>query len=252
MEDIHTTRELLALRKLTRAIGDVITTQLKEYLVTLTPLFRQRAVFGDNIQGSGKESPKGADQAFAELQGLYQTIATKPPFSLTRDLKAPLMQMTPALDLTPWEYDHAAKTDGDTRTITVSCPLKWVLTYASYTPQRLKELLADRNRDDGVLQQFALHYLALHVVISKRPGLTRLLDILHFPLGSGNLAAFGGLPVTYIQSSISTSLPPDQLVIESSELSGKDAFEELVAISDIETLRDPLKERLRELVTGRG
>jgi len=252
MEAIHTTRELLALRKLTRAIGDVITSQIKEYLLTLTPLFRQRAVFGDNVQGSGKESPKGADQAFAELQSLYETIATKPPFGLARGLKAPLMQMTPSIDLAPWEYEYTARTGGDTKTITVTCPFKWVLTYATYTPQRLRELLADRSRDDSVLQQFVLHYLALHVVISKTPGLAGLLEVLHFPLASGTLPAFGGLPVTAIQSSISTSLPPDPLVIESTELSGKDAFEELVTVSDIERLRDPFKERLLRVITSQA
>jgi hypothetical protein len=252
MEEIRTTRELLARRKLTRAIGDVITAQLKEYLDTLTPLFRQRAVFGENIQGPGKESPKGADQAFADLQGLYQAVATKPPFNLPRDLKAPLMQMTPSLELTPWEYEHTARADGDSKGVTVTCPFKWVLTYATYTPQRLRELLADRNRDDSLVQQFVLHYLALHVLMSKRPGLAALLEVLHYPIGSGTLAAFGGLPITTIHCAVSTGLPPDPLVLESTELSGKDAFEELVVLGDIERLRDPLRERLLELVGAQG
>jgi hypothetical protein len=58
------------------------------------------------------------------------------------------------------------------------------------------------------------------------------------------------LPVTCISSSISTSLPPDELVIESTELSGKDAFEELINVGDIEKLRDPFKERLLDVVRG--
>jgi hypothetical protein len=36
-------------------------------------------------------------------------------------------------------------------------------------------------------------------------------------------------------------------VIESAELTGMDAFEEVVDVSDLERLPDPLKERLLEL-----
>jgi len=49
-------------------------------------------------------------------------------------------------------------------------------------------------------------------------------------------------------SAISTRLPADELVIESTELSGTDAFEEIANIDDIAALRDPLRERLLEAV----
>lgn len=244
MEEAYTAQKLLALRKLTRTTGEIINSQMREYFTSLTPLFRQRAVFGDYIQGSGKEAVKGADQAFKELKALYETVATVAPFYLPKELTSPLMQMTPSLELTPWEYIHTAKTDGASKAITVTCPFKSFVTYAGYSPQRLRELLENRNRNDGELQQFVLHYLAMQVVISRQPGLTRILDTLHFPLSSGQLPGFGALPISYITSSISTSLPPDDLVIESTELSGKDAFEELINVEDIAKLGDPLKERL--------
>lgn len=244
MEEGYTAQKLLALRKLTRTMGDIINGQMKDYVASLAPLFRQRTMFGDYIQGSGKEPIKGAEQAFKELASLYQTIATVAPFHLPKELSSPLMQMTSSLELTPWEYLHTAKTDRESKAVTVTCPFKSVITYAGYSPQRLRELLADRNRNDSELQQCILHYLAMRVVISRQPGLTRILDTLHFPLASSQLPGFGALPITYITSSISTSLPPDILVIESTELSGKDAFEELINAGDIASLGDPLKERL--------
>ena len=122
-----------------------------------------------------------------------------------------------------------------------------MVTYTGYTPRRLKQLLADPNRRDDELLQFVLHYLAMHVVVSKQPGLTAMLDTLHFPLSSGRLPGFGDLPVTRIGCSISTSLPPDELVIESTDLSGKDAFEEIVNVEDIAKLGDQLKDRLLEI-----
>jgi hypothetical protein len=97
-----------------------------------------------------------------------------------------------------------------------------------------------------------LHYLAMNVVISAQPGLGQLMETLRFPIGSTQLPGFGNLPVTYISSAVSTTLPPDAVVIESTELSGKDAFEEVVNVQDIETLRDPLKERLMEVVQRGG
>lgn len=76
--------------------------------------------------------------------------------------------MTGALELTPWEYAHIAKLDDQTKVIAVTCPFKSIVTYAGYSPHRLKELLAGRNRDHGELQQCVLHYLAMHVVIAKQ------------------------------------------------------------------------------------
>ena len=38
------------------------------------------------------------------------------------------------------------------------------------------------------------------------------------------------------------------MIIENTEISGTDAFEELVNIEDVARLRDPLKERLTELI----
>ena len=131
-------------------------------------------------------------------------------------------------------------------------PFKSILTYSGYAPSRLKELLNDRNRSSGELQIFVLHYLTMHIVVARQPGLARLLDTLHFPLATGHLEALGNLPITYIGSSISTSLPPDELVIESTEMSGTDAFEEIVNVEDIENLRDPLKERMLEIVKKSG
>ena len=130
----------------------------------------------------------------------------------------------------------------------VTSPFKWVVCYAGYGPRRLRDLLAHRDRDHGALQQAVLHYLAMHVVISSQPGLKQLMERLRFPIGTAQLPGFGNLPVTFISSAVSTTLPPDSVVIESTELSGKDAFEELVNVQDIANLRDPLKERLTEVV----
>ena len=53
-------------------------------------------------------------------------------------------------------------------------------------------------------------------------------------------------------AAISTLRPPDGVLIESTEFSGMDAFEEVVKVDDISKLREPLKERLIELAQAQG
>lgn len=248
MEAIYTTQKLLALRKLTRVAGEIINSQMREYIETLTPLFRQRSVFGEYIQGSGKETAKGAEQAIKELKHLYETIAIAAPFHLPKELDVPLMQMTSSLDLTPWEYTHVAEPDGEQKRVAVTSPFKWVIAYKGYSPRQLREILVNRNRNEGELQQAVLHYLAMHIVVSRQPGLARMLDALHYSLASCQVPTFGSLPITYITSSISSCLPPDALIIESTELSGKDAFEELINVDDIAMLGDPFRKKLMDTV----
>ena len=66
-------QSLLALRKLTRAITDAVRVQMNEYLKTLTPLVRPKAVLGEYVQGSPRESSRRADKAFGDLTALYDS-----------------------------------------------------------------------------------------------------------------------------------------------------------------------------------
>ena len=78
------TQQLLQLRKLTRAVSDQLRGQLKDYLVTLSPLIRPRTVLGDYVQGSVKETVRGADKTFKDLQSLYESVAGASPFHLAK------------------------------------------------------------------------------------------------------------------------------------------------------------------------
>jgi hypothetical protein len=50
-----------------------------------------------------------------------------------------------------------------------------------------------------------------------------------------------------IGTSVSTFRPSDSLLVQSAELTGVDAFEEVVKVSDLTGLRDTFKERLLEI-----
>jgi hypothetical protein len=240
-------QSLLVLRKLTRAITDAVRVQMSEYLKVLTPLLRPKAVLGDYVQGGPKEPSRKSDKAFADLQALYEAVATTRPYNLPRELTPPLSFSSAGLEITPLDYTHVAQAGGDTRKIKVRCPLTWVLTYSDFPPTRLQELLDAKARSIEELQRFVLNYLVMHVATTSEPGLMRVFDALHFPLSTSKAPQFGELPITRIGIGISTSRPSDAMMIESAELTGMDVFEEVIKVEDIAALADPLKSRLIQI-----
>jgi len=241
-------QSILVLRKVTRAVADALRPQLLDYLATLTPLYRPKAILGDYIQSGAKEPARRADKAFKELQALYESVAATKPFNLPRELKPPIDVSSVNLELTPLEYHHEAEANGERRTLTVRSPLTWILTYSGFAPTRFRELLDTKGRSNDEVQKFVLAYLALHVVVSNQPGVTQMLDALRFHVSSAALPGFGELPVTRIAVPIATVRASDQVMLQSAELTGMDAFEEVVKVDDITRLRDDFRDRLLEVV----
>jgi hypothetical protein len=248
MNGRDSTQSLLVLRKLTRAIADVVRAQMTEYLSTMAPLLRPKMVLGDYIEGGSKESTKRADKAFKELQALYENVAGTKPYNLPRELTVPLRLAGVGLEITPVDSPHVIQSGSDTRTIMVRSPLTWTLTYSGYAPTRIPELLKAKLRPGDELAQLVLSYLLMHVVTTNSPGLLQAFDALHFPITTTVLPEFGPLPITRISVGISTQRPSDAVILQSAELTGMDAFEEVVNVDDLAQLRDPLKDRLLEIV----
>ena len=244
MNGRDTTQSLLALRKLTRAITEALRLEMTGHLATLTPLLLPAVVLGDYVQGGNKEVARKAEKAYKQLQSLYHQVAAAKPFNLSRELSPPFSLMTEGLEITPLDYVHEANADGAARTIQVRAPLTWTLSYSGFGPGRLLELLNTKMRSAEELQKFILSYLALHVVLTHQTGVTQLLDAVHFPVTTMKLPEFGELPITRIGPRVSTSRPADSVIIESAELTGVDAFEEVVRVDDISSLNEPFKERL--------
>jgi hypothetical protein len=246
MSGLDSVKSLLVLRKLTRAIADAARAQLTEYLTTVTPLLQPQGILGDYIQGAQKETSLKAEQAFKDLKALYEAAAPSKPLNLRRELSPPFSFSNLSLEITPVDYVHVAQTEAGPRKITVRSPLTWTLTYAGFAPNRLQEVLDQKLRGDE-LQRFILSYILINVVMKYRPGITQMLEGLHFPVTTTTSPDFGELPLTRIGIGISTMRPSDAVVVESAELTGMDAFEEVVSVDDIARLPDPFKERLLDL-----
>jgi len=195
-----------------------------------------------------KEAIKGADAAFRDLERLYESIAKKRPFDLGLPLKPPLPINTSALEIFPVDYPHMAKSSRESKRVMVTAPLNWIVVYAGFSPKRLRAILADQNRSRDELQRVLIHYLLLHIVLDRKPGLRALLDSLHFPVRTDSPAEFGELPVTVIASAVKTERPADDVILESTDLSGVSVFEEVVRVTNVAAMADPRKERLLEVV----
>ena len=91
---------------------------------------------------------------------------------------------------------------------------------------------------------FIVSHLLLNEVTTHQHGLMQVLDSLHFPITTTRTPELGELPVTRVGVGISTMRPSDAVVVESAELTGMDAFEEVVNVEDISRLGHPLRERL--------
>ena len=241
-------QKLRSLRKLTRAIGDALRSELKEHLATMALLLRPRTVLGEYVEGSGKGEVKGADAAFRELKSRYEAIAGGRPFGLPRELPHPIEIASSNVELVPLEYPYAAKSGAESRTITVTQPLKWILTYTGLAPTRLRELMSAKIPDAAQVKEILLHAVVLEAVLARQPGLLAIFDALRFPVVTEKLPGFGDVPVTCISSNVRTVRPPDDVLIESTEISGLNAFEEVVNAKDIEEMKDPFREKLLEVI----
>jgi hypothetical protein len=195
-----------------------------------------------------KEVVKGADRSFQDLESLYGTIARKRPYDLGIGLTPPLPINTSALEIQPFDYPHVARSERQSKRVMVTAPLTWIVTYAGFSLARLRALVADPNRSREELQRVLTHHLLLHVVLERKSGLRALLGALNFPVKTETVAEFGELPLTIITSAVKTERPPDDVILESTDLSGVDATEEIVRVTNVAAMTDVRRKRLLDIV----
>lgn len=238
---------LLVLRKLTNAVSEYFEQQLIEQLSNLAPLLNPKLLLGEHIRGGS--AVRDADKAFKELNQLYQSIAPSKPFQLDGSLKAQLDIFGTVVEIQPVEYPYFPEGADPNKPVTIISPLKWMLSYKGMGVQRLRELIAVSIRTDVTdMQSCILHHLVMHLIMAKRPGIAATLEALRFPVSTSQSAELARLPFTCISCPISTIRPPDEIITQSTEMSGTTAFEEVLNIEDIARMSDPLKDQLLEIV----
>ena len=75
--------------------------------------------------------------------------------------ESPLQLLENRLELYPWEYIHQAKNERETKAVTITSPVRWVLTYhAGYTLSQVLQAVGGKEQRQGdALRQFVVNRL---------------------------------------------------------------------------------------------
>ena len=251
MSETFTTQRMLALRKLTRAATGIMEQHLKDALSAVGPLMQPKSLLGDYIRGV-KEPVRGAEALFRSVAELYQEVAAQKPFGVPGELSSPLDLRNTSVDVTPMEYSYTAKVNGTSKQVRVTSPFVWVLHYRGYSPEDLKTLLGSVSPSDAEIRSFVLHYVTLRFLVMQQAPLTKILSALRYSVTEATQPEFGKLPFIHIGGPISTVRPPDEIIIETTEMTGSDGFEEVIDLKALAALRDPVREELVDLAKAHG
>lgn len=242
--------ELIEARRVTEIISNFLQQQLVGYLETLRPLFEPERLLG-KYAGSKNVAPF-ADKALAHLQQNYAPFVAK-PFHLPVEFDtAWLTEIDSTLELHRWEYTHEARSGGQTKAISITHPAKWALTFKSGCTlgQFIRSIGTKEERRSDATRKFVINALVLNLAVSRSTGLAKLLSDLRYQVAVEDLPQFGKLPLVTITSVLPSFLPSDELMIAATAFSGVSVFNELVDISTVLTMEDPLKVAVQQLAQG--
>ncbi len=241
-------QQFMALRKNTEKIAAALDKRLKGHLNTIKPLFTPRKLLGSYIKSSGVDDVPGSDKAFAELQEQYAAICEK-PFGLPKKLKSPLPPISSQLDAAPFIYSIYIE-ESKEKAISITAATRWILSYQSECPyKRLKGMVTGtETRQPDDMTQSLVSYLTLGIMLKNFPSLKQLLEDLRYQVEIQKLEELGGLPVVLLRAPVEYFLPPDDFILQITQLSGISAFQEIIDLDAVENIPDPLKTMLKEAV----
>ena len=246
-----TFQELPELRRKTEAISKFLQDQLSAHLETLRPILSPERLFGKYVGAAGaKVEVPLADRALAQLQQAYRPFSA-PPFNLPSDFDQYWLTLVGSrVALHPWEYSHQAQAERESRSITMSSPVRWVLTFAStYSLSHVRQAVAGKGeRRPEHIRQFVVNALVTQLMITHTPGLASLFADLRYQLSTDSIPDLPKLPLTTIAFGLPSFRPSDDLILAATNFSGVPAFIELIDIDRLSTLRDPLQARIEDLL----
>jgi hypothetical protein len=245
--------QLLHLHMLTKEVAKLCQKQLRGYLETMALLFRPRRILGEAMEGAELESVGGSERNVAELRDLYRKVAQR-QFDLRPELNFPLESVSTQLQLYEWEYLHQTKTDRGWRSIKVTSPLTWVLSYSSnYSLSMFRQVVAGQEkRDTEAVRAFVLRACLMHLHFTKFPAIAELLAGLRHRVAVRQTPETGELPLVTVSAPFATIRPPDSLVTVASGLAGGTSFAEVLDLASVKGITDPLREQVAAILRSHG
>lgn len=239
-------------RQRTEAASKWVRARLEQHLEVLRQPFDPRRVYGRAASaGAGGRIDVGAAEAAVGQLGERFKQACGAPYSLKAELPPECVaDIDNQLVVHSWVYPYAVTEGGATKTILITSPLRFVLTYASnYTLAQVDRVLAKQEeRREADLRQFLVNALAVGAVLERNPALGQTLRDLRFEVGTTTREGLGKLPLVTLTSHVPTIRPPDDVIAAATDISGVNAFIELLPRDPLAALRDPLREELGKLL----
>ncbi len=243
-----TFQELTELRRKTEIVSKFLQEQLAAHLETLRPVLSPERVFSKYLGAKGDHTL--ADRAFAQLQQNYRVFSGR-PFDVPSEFDPQWLTLVGnRLTLYPWEYAHEAKTDRETKTITMASPVRWVVSFTSaYALSQVRQGLAGKGeRRAEHIRQFVVNALVTQLTLSHATGLATLFADLRYQVQTEHAPDLPKLPLTTIAFGLPSFRPADDLILSATSFSGISAFIELIDVGALSRLQDPLKARIEELL----
>lgn len=240
--------DFIKLRQATEKIAETLDSRLKRHLEILRPLLVPRKLLGTYVKSAAMQEVHGSDKSFAELQERYQALHAD-PFGLPKKLPAPLPPISAHLDAAAYQYSLYLEGQSGKPTA-VTAPTRYILSYQNECSlNRLRRMLsgAEARQPDDIRHCLVCH-LTLVIMLDRFPALRQLLEDLRYELEIVNIEDLGGLPVVMLTVPLQTFLPPDDFILQVTQLSGIPAFQEIIDHDAVKNMPDSLQATLLEFV----
>ena len=238
--------QVASLREKTDLVSQILGNHLRIYLETLKPLLAPRRILGRHV--GSRDDVNGSDVALTRLKELYREAAQK-PFGLPIDFPdTALGQLDSQPSLSRWEYPHIATSKGDSRNVTISSPVQWVLSYESgLALSQVYSMLDNKiERKTDALRQFIVNALVMQLLLRNQHNLVQLLGALRYCVDIKVLPGLGTISFVTITAPLRSFRPADEVLLMATRFSGVPAFVELIQPGSIEHLEDPLRIQLQQ------
>ena len=233
-------------RAKTEAAATFLEQKLQTYVDVLRPLMAPQRALGRFV--GGKDAVGHAERAYKQLCEAFQAGCSSYGLS-----PSPPDEELANVDTTtvcyPWEYSHLVKDGQESKSLTLTSPVRWIITYkSSYSLHQFRQAVSGGGeRTTRDVRQFVVNALAMVQLLKVFPKLTEVLADLHFRVVYEPLPGLGSLVFATIQACVTSQRPSDELLLMATRFSGVPAFIELIDLGSNHTFDDPLKSKFESL-----
>ncbi len=96
-------------------------------------------------------------------------------------------------------------------------------------------------------KQLIINSVTMALTMERAEGIKQILADLRFPVSVATSPVSGNLPYVVVDAPVESYRPQDDLITTVIQLSGRPVFEELVDLDEIDTISDPLADKIKDL-----